>query len=140
MAFSSRYWWILACLSAWPRIFYCLAFRNFYNLDSRNFWNQKKQAFIKIFGPNFWKSPKCICKIFRRRNSYDTYPPHIVKYRNFRPPSPPKKVRRLLWTAPYGNLRWPFFSPFRVTNIWNGNNLEGRQYSEGMTVIWKEWQ
>ena len=26
---------------------------------------------------------------------------HIVQYRNLRHPSPPKKVRRLLWTAPY---------------------------------------
>ena len=41
-------------------------------------------------------------KKIRRRNSFDPYPPDIVKYRNLRPPSPPKKVRRLLWTAPYG--------------------------------------
>ena len=40
-------------------------------------------------------------KKFRRRISFDPYPPDIVKYRNLRPPSPPKKVRRLLWTAPY---------------------------------------
>ena len=46
-------------------------------------------------------------------------------------------------TRIYGHLRWPFFSPFgygrvpelfRMTNIWNGNNLEG------MTLIRKEWQ
>ena len=40
-------------------------------------------------------------KKIRRRISFDPYPPDIVEYRNLRPPYPPKKVRRLLWTAPY---------------------------------------
>ena len=39
-------------------------------------------------------------KKIRRRTSFDPYPPDIVKYRNLRPPYPPKNVRRLLWTAP----------------------------------------
>ena len=39
-------------------------------------------------------------KKIRRRIFYDTYPPHIVIHRNWKTPSPPKKVRRLLWTAP----------------------------------------
>ena len=39
-------------------------------------------------------------KKIRRRNFYDPPSPHIVQYRNFKTPSPPKKVRRLLWTAP----------------------------------------
>ena len=59
-------------------------------------------------------------------------------------------------TCIYGHLRWPFFLPFgygrvlelfRMTNIWNGNNLEGMTIfgrndtnPEGMTIIWKEWQ
>ena len=40
-------------------------------------------------------------KKFRRRISFDPYPPDIIEYRNLRPPYPPKKIRRLLWTAPY---------------------------------------
>ena len=40
-------------------------------------------------------------KKVRRRNFYDPYLPHIVQYRNLKTPYPPKKVRRLLWTAPY---------------------------------------
>ena len=39
-------------------------------------------------------------KNFRRRIFHDPWGGHIVKYRNLRPPYPPKKVRRLLWTAP----------------------------------------
>ena len=40
-------------------------------------------------------------KKIRRRISNDPYPPYIVQYRILKTPSPPKKVRRLLWTAPY---------------------------------------
>ena len=66
-----------------------------------------------------------------------------------------KKVISSL-TCIYGPLRWPFFLPFgygrvlelfRMTNIWNGNNLEGMTIFgrndtnlEGMTIIWMEWQ
>ena len=39
-------------------------------------------------------------KKIRRRIFFDTYPLHIETYRKFAYPSPPKKVRRLLWTAP----------------------------------------
>ena len=46
-----------------------------------------------------------IVKKIRRRISFDPYPPDIVEYRNLRPPYPPKKVRRLLWTTPCGSYR-----------------------------------
>ena len=65
-------------------------------------------------------------------------------------------VLNLISTRIYGHLRWPFFSPFgygrvpelfRVTNIWNGNNSEGRTIfgrndnnTERMTLIRNEWQ
>ena len=49
---------------------------------------------------SFWKSSKCFW-IFWRRIFYDPQGGHIVQYRSLRHPSPPKKVRRLLWTAPY---------------------------------------
>ena len=58
----------------------------------------------KIFGALFYDFLDFVLlssvKKIRRRTSFDPYPPDIVKYRNLRPPSPPKKVRRLLWTAP----------------------------------------
>ena len=37
-------------------------------------------------------------KIFRSCIFYDPQGGHIIQYRNLRHPSPPKKVRRLLWT------------------------------------------
>ena len=67
------------------------------NLDK--FWRQfswKKYHACQ----NFFKNPKFICKKIRRRNFYDPWGGHIVQYRNLMTPSPPKKVRRLLWTAP----------------------------------------
>ena len=39
-------------------------------------------------------------KKIRRRNFKDPPSPNIVQYRNLETPYPPKKVRRLLWTAP----------------------------------------
>jgi hypothetical protein len=50
---------------------------------------------------NMLKNSKILVTNFRRRIFYDNYPPHIVQYRNLMTPSPPKKFRRLLWTAPY---------------------------------------
>ena len=43
-------------------------------------------------------------KKVRRRNFYDPPSPHIEQYRILNDPSPPKKVRRLLWTAPKEDL------------------------------------
>ena len=44
-------------------------------------------------------------KKIRRRIFSDTYPPHVETYRKFAYPSPPKKFRRLLWTAPKAEMK-----------------------------------
>ena len=61
---------------------------------------QNFQGFLEFFATfrDYFVLPSA--KKFRRRISYDPYPPDIVQYRNLRHPYPPKKVRRLLWTAP----------------------------------------
>ena len=49
------------------------------------------------------KDPKLPLKI-QYRIFFDPYPPHIETYRKLAYTSPPKKFRRLLWTAPIYNL------------------------------------
>ena len=65
-------------------------------------------------------------KKIRRRIFSDTYPPHVETYRKFAYPSPPKKVRHLLWTAPIQYI-------FTVQSVFKSEGpavIKGNDYKE----------
>ena len=83
---------------------------------------------------SFWKSSKCFW-IFWRRIFYDPQGGHIVQYRNLRHPSPPKKVRRLLWTAPKANSCYKVGIKYCISHPWGFKDCSTKHYE-----LWKTMQ
>ena len=93
-----------------------------------DFWGGffSNSGFFKIFGSFFVLSS---AKKIRHRTFYDPQGGHIVQYRNLRHPSPPKKVRRLLWTAPRSSKSAKNFRRRIFHDPWGGHIVKYRNLS-----------